>query len=104
MLAGLFSTMLFISCFLLFSPLYFLRFINNCISFEVLNFYLGRYKTKIREESKRQNVKNNKRQEVGNKKHIVETGLTLNANFIVIIMLLRSSFIMIKKLGSSVIL
>ena len=55
------------------------RFVNNIFYTyflflsKFINFYFGRYKTKNSEkEAKRQAVKNNKRQETGNKKHIVE--------------------------------
>ena len=83
---SLFYNVFFISCFLFFTFVFFsfaIVFINNCIFcyiFLVLslflskfvNFYFERYKTKNRIRSKKIRCKNNKRQETGNKKHIVE--------------------------------
>ena len=58
------------------------RFVNNIFYTyflflsKFINFYFGRYKTKNSEkEAKRQDVKNNKRQETGNKRHIVKQAL-----------------------------
>jgi len=72
-----------VSCFylLLFSllqpfyqQLYLLRRIS-CFFRSSLTFTLGDIKQKTRLEAKRQDVKNNKRQETGNKKHIVKQAL-----------------------------
>jgi len=77
--------MLFVFCFL-FLPFAFFSFatvLSTIISFatyflflsKFVNFYFGRYETKNRIRKKRQDVKNNKRQETGNKKYIVEQAL-----------------------------
>ena len=63
-----------ISCFL---PFAFNSFaIDNCISCffrSSLTFISGDIKQKTGEEVKRQDVKNSKKQETGNKKHIEQT-------------------------------